>query len=568
MSCRNTSDSVIDVKGIATVKIKLNGDNFEDIGILGSQAAINTGAFGSTNENRQEISFKENDDYKLVATLIPLDSKKSQYQASSIGNSVALTETNSLEKGIKYKVIVYDTSGNYVKEQDYISGQSGQDITGLDGGQTYTFVVYSIGSKTDLPAVTYTDSSNKKLSTALLDNVSGDSDLMYFSTSMNVSGNDINYLDITLKHKFSQIITTLDASSVITSDPNSSYIITNIEGVSITPHNNTGQMQLSDGNTTSTGTNTGKLISFPVTNSVTIKGDPVFINSGNISNGVLNIKSITMKADEAPIVHENISFNNLKITRGVKYNLKLSFVPNDKYLTYRGYPAARINGFIWMRHNLGVDTSLDPDQPSQAIFGNYYQFGRKAVVATGYTSSGSISGWNNSLAPNNAWNSGSEINPIKTIQDPCPDGWRVPTYAETWVLWLNTNYANDPGYLGNVKEMSSTNYSAAMVLKSIHNSAVTLTIPFTGTRKYSDGSLSTDYDNSTKITNGRGVSGSIWVTTKANSTPSIYSFFGTKAYTDNQGWAYMLAISTKNSNGTDTRNQANPIRCIAEYPYK
>lgn len=28
------------------------------------------------------------------------------------------------------------------------------------------------------------------------------------------------------------------------------------------------------------------------------------------------------------------------------------------------------------------------------------------------------------------WNSGTEENPVKTEYDPCPEGWRVPTYAE------------------------------------------------------------------------------------------------------------------------------------------
>ena len=28
------------------------------------------------------------------------------------------------------------------------------------------------------------------------------------------------------------------------------------------------------------------------------------------------------------------------------------------------------------------------------------------------------------------WNSGTESSPIKTVYDPCPEGWRVPTYAE------------------------------------------------------------------------------------------------------------------------------------------
>ncbi|OPC44680.1 hypothetical protein BAY05_12445 [Elizabethkingia anophelis] len=496
MSCRNASDSVIDVKGTATVKIKLNGDNFEDSGILGSQAAINTGAFSSANENRQEISFKENDDYNLVATLIPLDSNKNQHQASSIGNSVALTETNSLEKGIKYKVIVYDAKGNYVKEQDYISGQSGQDITGLDGGQTYTFVVYSIGSKTDLPSATYIDSSNKKLSTALLDNVSGDSDLMYFSTSMNVSGNDINYLDITLKHKFSQIITTLDVIPT-------NYIITNIEGVSITTHNNTAKMQLSDGNTSSTGTNTGKQISFPVTNSITIKGDPVFINSANISNGVLNIKSVTTQTnDNATVTHQNVSFNNLKITRGVRYNLKLSFVPNDKYLTYRGYPAARINGFIWMRHNLGVDTSLNPDQNPQVkeLHGRFYQTGKKDNVADANTSSGAIPGWGNNISSISSWNSGTDVNPKKTTNDPCPSGWRVPTANELSSLMNNVSYTNYDTW---IKESTLPDYSGennfkpGKVFTSKYNSKVLLVFPAAGFRigyhgeryKYKDGEL-------------------------------------------------------------------------------
>ncbi len=31
---------------------------------------------------------------------------------------------------------------------------------------------------------------------------------------------------------------------------------------------------------------------------------------------------------------------------------------------------------------------------------------------------------------NGLWNSGTEKNPVKAEYDPCPDGWRVPTYAE------------------------------------------------------------------------------------------------------------------------------------------
>ena len=37
------------------------------------------------------------------------------------------------------------------------------------------------------------------------------------------------------------------------------------------------------------------------------------------------------------------------------------------------------------------------------------------------------------------WNSGTESNPVKTDYDPCPEGWRVPTYAE--LINLRSNYS-------------------------------------------------------------------------------------------------------------------------------
>ena len=38
------------------------------------------------------------------------------------------------------------------------------------------------------------------------------------------------------------------------------------------------------------------------------------------------------------------------------------------------------------------------------------------------------------------WNSGTEDNPVKTEYDPCPEGWRVPTYAE--LSNLSYNYSS------------------------------------------------------------------------------------------------------------------------------
>ena len=40
---------------------------------------------------------------------------------------------------------------------------------------------------------------------------------------------------------------------------------------------------------------------------------------------------------------------------------------------------------------------------------------------------------------NDLWNSGTEEYPIKTGYDPCPEGWRVPTYSE--LNELRQNYS-------------------------------------------------------------------------------------------------------------------------------
>ena len=47
------------------------------------------------------------------------------------------------------------------------------------------------------------------------------------------------------------------------------------------------------------------------------------------------------------------------------------------------------------------------------------------------------------------WNSGTESNPVKTEYDPCPDGWRVPTYAELSELRKNhSSWTSENGQSG------------------------------------------------------------------------------------------------------------------------
>ncbi|MDV3982166.1 hypothetical protein CMT48_13935 [Elizabethkingia anophelis] len=533
IACRSTNENIDTNTGATSVKIVIKGSNFEDTGTLGPKAVLGNRTIGSDAEQRQEITFKGNDDYKLVATLTPINNSNNLPQATSKVNPIAATDINPLGNGIKYKVVVFDSNGNYIKEQDYSSGQDEPIITNLNGGSTYTFVVYSIGSSTDLPPITFSNPGTKTLTSATIDNVSGDSDLMYFSKSMPVSGNEINYLDITLKHKFSQIITTLDAGPT-------NYTITDINGVTILPHSNSAKIQLSDGSTSTTSPAGEKVITFPTLNSNAITATPVLINAEPITDGIFTIKSVTMKTEtyNASVTHENVVFNKLKINRGVKYNLKLSFTPNDKYLTYRGYPAVRINGFIWMRHNLGADISTDPDTPAQNLVGNYYQWGRKTEVANASTSADPIIGWDSTTQPpNDAWNSGTESSPIKTANDPCPAGWRVPSSPERGTLLdKNTTYFS----IGNFNT-SDSNFSTAGVITSKNNPSVKMTLPIAGYRHNTDGSLQE-----------RGRLGLYLTSEFLVGTGKTYPFALSQT-----NWWYQAEDKVFGFN----------LRCIAEYPY-
>jgi uncharacterized protein (TIGR02145 family) len=125
-------------------------------------------------------------------------------------------------------------------------------------------------------------------------------------------------------------------------------------------------------------------------------------------------------------------------------------------------------------HNLGADTSYNPDIPRQEIAGDYYQWGNITPVATAYTSDGAIAGWNSTGSSGSVWADSS-----KSASDPCPDGFRVPTKDQMTALTLN----NDLSAIGSF-DGSSTNFGAAHV---ITNGANKLTLPASGRRFYAGG---------------------------------------------------------------------------------
>ena len=79
------------------------------------------------------------------------------------------------------------------------------------------------------------------------------------------------------------------------------------------------------------------------------------------------------------------------------------------------------------------------------------------------------------------WNSGTESNPVKTDYDPCPDGWRVPTFAELEELMQNCSTPT----IGE-KEQSGLWFCGA----SAYTSEVSqVFFPYAGCRKYDGSSI-------------------------------------------------------------------------------
>ena len=137
--------------------------------------------------------------------------------------------------------------------------------------------------------------------------------------------------------------------------------------------------------------------------------------------------------------------------------------PND-YIDEYGInhgQGIEIDGVVWAPVNCGYHAT-------DYKYGKLYQWGRKygqgyegdlydgdwdqtysdalvpsdisghVSLSTGQSASNSNKFYYNSSSPSDwvtpqdgtLWNSGTEDNPIKTEYDPCPEGWRVPTYAE------------------------------------------------------------------------------------------------------------------------------------------
>jgi uncharacterized protein (TIGR02145 family) len=180
---------------------------------------------------------------------------------------------------------------------------------------------------------------------------------------------------------------------------------------------------------------------------------------------------------------------------------------------------------VFMAHNLGANTALDPHTPVQGIHGNYYQWGILAHVADDTTSAAAISPWNTDSAANGAWADGS-----KTGTDPCPAGFRVPTNAQ-WagVIANNTRSSTGSWAAGDANFGSALHWGPDVSTKN-------LTLPAAGYRSASNGAL-----------NARGSLGVYWSSTERGTSAYFLDFTSSYATTNDYG-----------------RTNGFTVRCVSE----
>ena len=206
---------------------------------------------------------------------------------------------------------------------------------------------------------------------------------------------------------------------------------------------------------------------------------------------------------------------------------------------------------VWkefMCHNLGANTQANPFVPSWELIGNYYQWGRNPGCfgrdgidgsnpcsspvygaagpwgsTTANDNAGAITGWNTTVAPTGAWQDG-----VKTANDPCPAGFRMPTKAQ-WDGVANSSL-NTREFVGTWTE-SSTSYTSGIKFGS------SLLLPAAGRRSNSNGTLG-----------NRGSYGYYWSSTEDGTTTGSKAPF------------FEVDIAGE---GSVPRSTGMPVRCVA-----
>ncbi|NAW50699.1 hypothetical protein GNY06_04625 [Elizabethkingia argentiflava] len=331
-SCRGT-ESVIEgenlvspiLKGEALLKINLLGDEYRTESFTPLASVKQRRDFSA---EKEKVSNFIIGDQAFIASLRPVSSaaiSRGLTSLSPAARSAATSVRSYLKPGVTYRIVVYKGE-DYVTQKLYTINELGISIPtlgekstldpiALDKDTVYTFVVYSFNNKLDPGAAPTSPRSQ-----AVLNNINGDYDLMYYSRDQKMKAGE-NVLEVILKHKFSQITTIIDASAVA-----SGAGIQSITSANMNKHRMNNSMRLSNGDVTFDSQTSRKAIDFSAntTSNPIWTSKPILLaNPGTAAVDMEQLSIASMRVGNK--VKNDILIPNLVVSPGVKYDFELKF---------------------------------------------------------------------------------------------------------------------------------------------------------------------------------------------------------------------------------------------------
>lgn len=504
-----------------------------------------------------------NKDFILVAELAPFVDKKPTISPKLLTSNAKIAATTDFKMGYVFRLMVFDSEGDHVATRDYTRGKEElSEPLHLFRNTTYTFVAYSFNSTNidSLETILNTNPLEPTLSNTYIQ-ATGNQDLLFYKNTKTTGDNAVDNLNIILQHQFNLIQTTINVE-------NAGYSIEELEAQLSTSTNTyildfeTGDFHYQKSN------NTFPFTEFTYESSPTPELVP---NSIAISNAVIFNSMSTEKLLEitklkiGTIINTSSIFpfeQGVNLSPGKKYNLSVKIIPKDSLYTIvsenQTYYVARINGQVWMGHNLGADYSINPNIENEANLGYYYQWGRNVSVANGTASgTGTLPNWRTSTIVDQTLLDSWERTTAggRGPQDPCPIGFRLPTTLEFQNLIEATTLA---GYIG-----TSGNNNYAMQLASKRKANVLITFPAQGYINISNSGNTTTWNPAGVVERGfrAYVKGITYGLSSSQSTTTLmYELLENSSAT---GGPSIYGLNGSGLNSTGNLAIAHPVRCIA-----
>jgi hypothetical protein len=328
VSCQSSESDIQEDESIASVSVNLVGVGANAESLKSAQLVSSDN--GSSLEVLKPMVIPFNDDYAIVATLVPENLSQSASGSEVSSSTRATTVSQTLGSGVKYRALVYDSQGKFVAYKDFAYGNESAvgSFINLKVGKTYTFVVYSVNSTTSLPDISLGNSSTLANAKIVFSSFTdkGNDQFMYYIKQLTVR-QGTNYLDVSLAHQFSQITTKL----AITGDAlkQGAYLV-NISNPHIAPMSASATVSLKNGTITyGTDKSAGRTVVFPPFSEGTqsITSDSTSLVHAATTAATFYIDALTIRGDVSDSrtdITKAVTVSNLKITPGYRYNLNLN----------------------------------------------------------------------------------------------------------------------------------------------------------------------------------------------------------------------------------------------------